>query len=104
MTVRPPSNFSGVSPAQAALDLVGHEIIAEKASALGRSGRQVEEALARLAALEAGSAPRPAAVKAAAEAVYGYFIQRELCGWRRHHDVIREYRIPNEVLVRLGAK
>ena len=36
-------------------------------------------------------------------AVYAYFIQRELCGLRRHHDVIREYRIPAEVLVRLGA-
>lgn len=103
MTVRPPSNFSGVSSAQAALDLVGHEILAEKASALGRSGRLVEESLAKLSALPPESALRPAAVKAAAEAVYGYFIQRELCGWRRHHDVIREYRIPDEVLVRLGA-
>ena len=43
-------------------------------------------------------------LKRAAEAVYAYFIQRELCGMRRHQDVIREYRIPNEVLVRLGAK
>ena len=43
-------------------------------------------------------------LKRAAEAVYAYFIQRELCGMRRHQDVIREYQIPNAVLVRLGAK
>jgi hypothetical protein len=54
---------------------------------------------------EAGQGPdRAALLKAAAEAVHHYFIQRELCGLRRHNDVIREYRIPNEVLVRLGAK
>jgi hypothetical protein len=39
----------------------------------------------------------------AAQAVYAYFIQRELCGLRRHRDVIREYAIPDEVLARLGA-
>ena len=43
-------------------------------------------------------------LKAAAEAVYAYFIQRELCGMRRHQGVIREYQIPNQVLARLGAK
>jgi hypothetical protein len=35
--------------------------------------------------------------------VWKYFIQRELCGLRDQRDVIREYRIPNEVLMRLGA-
>jgi len=104
MTVRPPSNFSGASPAQSALDLVGYEIMAEKASALGRAGQQVEQSLARLFALERESPLRAVALKAAADAVYGYFIQRELCGFRRHQDVIREYGIPNEVLVRLGTK
>ena len=47
---------------------------------------------------------RTVLLKEAAEAVYAYFIQREICGMRRHQDVIREYAIPNEVLVRLGAK
>ncbi|WP_348630558.1 DUF6665 family protein, partial [Mesorhizobium sp. M7A.F.Ca.CA.004.02.1.1] len=34
----------------------------------------------------------------------GYFIQRELCGLRKHDAVIREYNIPRAVLARLGAK
>ncbi|WP_348639918.1 DUF6665 family protein, partial [Mesorhizobium sp. M7A.F.Ca.US.001.04.1.1] len=34
----------------------------------------------------------------------GYFIQRELCGLRKHDAVIREYNIPKAVLARLGAK
>jgi hypothetical protein len=74
------------------------------ASALGRAGERVEQALARLRGQERGSPERSASLKAATEAVYAYFIQRELCGMRRHQDVIRDYAIPNEVLVRLGAK
>jgi hypothetical protein len=80
------------------------EIAAEMASALGRAGEKVERSLARLRAHEPGAPDRVELLKEAAEAVYAYFIQRELCGMRRHHDVIREYAIPNEVLVRLGAK
>jgi hypothetical protein len=80
------------------------EIAAEKAASLGRSGERVEAALARLRALERGAPERPALLRDAVDAVYAYFVQREICGMRRHHDVIREYAIPNEVLVRLGAK
>ena len=75
-----------------------------KASALGRAGDKVEQTLAALKAHAGGQPERPVLVKEAAEAVYAYFIQREICGMRRHQDVIREYAIPNEVLVRLGAK
>jgi hypothetical protein len=106
MTVRLPSNLSSAraDPNAMAFDLLTHELLAEKASALGRTGRMVEEALASLRALDKGSPQRPARLRIAADAVYAYFIQRELCGFRRHQDVIREYGIPNEVLVRLGAK
>jgi hypothetical protein len=51
-----------------------------------------------------GADGRDAALKAAAQAVHAYFIQRELCGFRRHEAVIREYEIPRAVLARLGAK
>jgi hypothetical protein len=102
MTLRPPSRYSG-SAAPDLLGLLDHEIAAEKASALGRAGEKVEHTLARLRAYGQGQ-DRAALLKDAAEAVYAYFIQRELCGLRRHQDVIREYQIPNEVLVRLGAK
>ena len=86
------------------LGLLDHEIMAEKAAALGRAGERVERSLAELNAHEGDADERSRLLKAAAEAVYAYFIQRELCGMRRHQDVIREYRIPNAVLVRLGAK
>lgn len=102
MTLRWPERLSGAG--QNTANPLEFEILAEKASALGRAGEQAEKALEKLRSAKAGSSERHACLKEAAEAVYGYFIQRELCGLRRHHDVIREYGIPNEVLVRLGAK
>ncbi|QPC91243.1 DUF6665 family protein [Mesorhizobium sp. INR15] len=104
MSVRMPSNFSGASAQETALDLLGHEILAEKAAALGRAGQRVEETLARLRDNGDDHEHRLRLLKDAAEAVHGYFIQRELCGLRKHDAVIREYSIPKAVLARLGAK
>jgi hypothetical protein len=78
------------------------EVMSEKAAALAQSGRRVEAALAGLAA-SADPADRPQRLKAAADAVYGFFIQREIVGLRDHRGVIEHYRIPREVLARLGA-
>ncbi|HEV7251578.1 MAG TPA: DUF6665 family protein [Mesorhizobium sp.] len=102
MSLRPPA-LGRVTP-ETALDLLEHEVAGEMASSLGRAGRRVEETLARLAAAEASDPMRPDLLADAADAVYWYFIQRELCGLRRHADVIREYGIPNAVLARLGAR
>jgi hypothetical protein len=104
VTLRPPTRYDTGSPPQLGPNPLEIEIAAEKAAALGRSGERVEQTLARLKELERGTPERAASLKEAVEAVYAYFIQREICGMRRHHDVIREYGIPNEVLVRLGAK
>ena len=113
MSVRPPSNTSGASASEVLFDTLGHEILSEKAAALGRAGAQAERCLARLKAHraepgpagdEAGEALRGKLLKEAAEAVYAWFIQRELCGFRRHDQVIRDLAIPREVLARLGAK
>ena len=104
MTLRPPAQYATSGKAEALSNLLDYEIAAEKAAALGRAGDRVEKTLARLRLYERGAPERVALLKEAADAVYAYFIQRELCGMRRHHDVIREYAIPNEVLVRLGAK
>jgi hypothetical protein len=85
---------------------VENEIVAEKASALGHHGRMAQKAVAALHAFDAApeaGVERLALVKAAAREVWKYFIQRELCGLRDQRDVIREYRIPQEVLIRLGA-
>lgn len=103
MAVRLPSSLGRSSGSESALDVLGHEILAEKASSLGRAGQRVEIALARLN--EAGDGEeRDALLKAAASAVHAYFIQRELCGLRRHDTVIRDYGIPRAVLARLGAQ
>jgi hypothetical protein len=100
MSLRPPS---AASAAEADFDALGHEILADKAAALGRAGQRVEETLARLRQND-DSDNRARLLKDAAEAVHGYFIQRELCGLRKHDAVIREYEIPKAVLARLGAK
>ncbi|NUS20761.1 MAG: hypothetical protein HOQ25_13385 [Mesorhizobium sp.] len=102
MSVRMPTNFGRSGAQESALDLLGHEILAEKAAALGRAGERVEQALRKLR--EGGEGEhRNRLLKEAAAAVHAYFIQRELCGLRRHDAVIREYDIPRAVLVRLGA-
>lgn len=107
MSLRPPSRYSasasGAATVGNGLNPLDHEIAAEKAASLGRAGERVDRALRELEAALPSSPERAALVRAAAQAVYAYFIQRELCGLRRHQDVIREYRIPNEVLARLGA-
>jgi hypothetical protein len=102
MTLRWPERLPGSG--SGSTNPIEIEILAEKASALGRAGERVEKALELLRSADRESPERHALLKDAAEAVYGYFIQRELCGLRRHHEVIREYGIPNEVLVRLGAR
>lgn len=102
MSLRPPANLS--PGPYAPVDLLGHEILAEKASALGRAGLRVETTLQALRNTGRDSPERPARLHEAADAVYWYFIQRELCGLRRHAEIIREYAIPGEVLARLGAR
>ena len=79
------------------------ELASERAAALGRAGREVETAMA---ALEAGGEgpDREALLKAAAKAVWSFFVQREACGFRDQSGVIAHYRIPRAVLVRLGAR
>jgi hypothetical protein len=113
MSLRPPSSASGSSVSEVLFDALGHEILSEKAAALGRAGAQAELCLVRLRAHtdeddaeSAGEreARRKKLLKEAADAVYAFFIQRELCGLRRHDAVIRELGIPREVLVRLGAR
>jgi hypothetical protein len=107
MSLRPPSRYSASATAGGAGEGVfsplDHEIAAEKASSLGRAGEKVERTLRSLRACPAGAPERAERLKEATQAVYAYFIQRELCGLRRHNDAIRDFAIPAEVLARLGA-
>ncbi|HVX72084.1 MAG: DUF6665 family protein [Devosia sp.] len=93
--------------ADAAFDVLEADIVAEKASSLGHHGRLVEQAMAALRAFDAapGGDPeqRTALLRRAAREVWAFFVQRELCGLRDQKQIIRDYAIPGEVLVRLGA-
>ncbi|PSJ37328.1 hypothetical protein C7I55_22690 [Sphingomonas deserti] len=100
MSFRPPRSLS-FRP-EAGLAGLEREILGEKADVLGQSGQRVEHHLVALR--EASEGERPEALRAAAEAVQAYFIQRELCGLRNHAPVIEQYAIPRAVLIRLGAR
>ena len=80
-----------------------HELMEEQAHSLGRAGRKVEAALAALRDHDGGEG-RPALVKAAADAVWGFLVQREVMGLRDRNAVIAQYGVPREVLARLGAR
>lgn len=80
-----------------------HELLAEQAASLGQAGRKVEAALALLREHPGGEG-RAAVLKAAADAVWGFLVQREVLGLRDRNAVIAHYSIPREVLNRLGVK
>jgi hypothetical protein len=102
MSLRPPGQK--LPSGQTGADVLGYELMAEKAASLGRAGYYAEQYLGRLRDYEGDAEGRAALLKKTAEAVYAWFIQRELCGLRRHDSLIRDYAIPKEVLARLGAK
>lgn len=79
-----------------------YELMGEQAASLGRAGRKVEAALAALKAAEPET--RDAQVKAAADAVWAFLIQREIMGFRDRDRIVAEYAIPREVVARLGAR
>lgn len=103
MSLRPPGHPSPTGLPPQGMVALDYEIAQEQASALGRAGRRVTEALAALAACDRTAAGRGALVGEAAAAVWSYFVQREAIGLRRHDEAIRIYGIPPEVLARLGA-
>ncbi|WP_324750656.1 DUF6665 family protein [Sphingomonas sp. LY54] len=82
-------------------EAIEHEILGEKAAALGRGGRRVEAALAALR--DSAGEERERLVDEAARIVWGFLVQRELLGLRDRDRVIAHYAIPTEVLNRMGA-
>lgn len=88
-------------------NMIEHELLAEKASSLGHHGRLVEKALDALRRHDADGGraeDRSALVIAAAREVWAFLVQRELCGLRDQNEIVRFYRIPTEVMARLGAQ
>lgn len=108
MTVRPPRNLSTPSKLETGWSVLEYEVLQQKAHTLGTLGASVERALARLRAFdaEAHGAEAPARrsdlLDEAAERVWAFMIQRELCGFRHWEAVVKDYGIPREVLNRVG--
>ena len=100
MSVRPFLSLSRASSARAGFACLETEIRAETVSTLGSMGRSVELALSDLAT--ASEDERPVLLKAAADEVWAYFVQREMCGMSDHSAVIAEMHIPPCVLNRIG--
>jgi hypothetical protein len=101
-SLRMPQSFArrlGVDTGEAALR---YELLEEQAATLGRAGRKLEAALAALRACEGEG--RAEALKAAADAAWCVFVQREVLGLRDRAQVVAEYDIPREVMVRIGAR
>jgi hypothetical protein len=97
---------------RAPVDVLNYEVAQEKAVALGRMGRALEEALARLREFDAAH-PRsgaPASQRArrtlvteAGHALWMFVVQREACGLRDSRTVMRDYSVPGEVQQCMGA-
>jgi hypothetical protein len=83
-----------------------YEIFEEKASALGRLGRRLDTALAALAACPQTANPdrkiRAGLVEQAGYALWLLAVQREAIGLNKLDHVLQVYRVPNEVVARMG--
>src|SRR5215475_3638203 len=94
------------------VDVLDYEIVQEQASALGRMGRALEEALAVLREfdaahprLEAKAPPhqdRRGLVLKAGHALWMFIVQGEACGLRDSRAIMREYKVPAEVQQCMG--
>ena len=95
------------------VDVLNYEIVEEQAAALGRMGRALEAALAKLREFDAAH-PRAGAPASAQQArgtmvmeaghsLWMFVVQREACGLRDSRTVIRDYSVPGEVQQHMGA-
>ena len=108
MAVRIPQSLStGVQP-ETGWNVLDYELREQKAHTLGTLSSQVEQVLAALRAFDAqahepdGEHRRRALLDDAADLVWAFMIQRELCGLRNWEAVVKDYSIPREVLNRVG--
>lgn len=106
MSVRPPQSLGQSLQNPGGFNVLECELMSERADTLRRHGLKVEAALAALKAWTAVSQSgeeRERLLNAASDAVWAFFIQREICGLKNNRDAIQRYGIPNEVIARVGA-
>src|SRR5690349_12816563 len=98
-------------PYRTPIDVLDYEIVQERAAALGRMGRALEAALAKLREFDAQPrAPAPASaqqarrtlVMEAGHALWMLVVQREACGLRDSRSLMRDYHVPGEVQQRMA--
>ena len=94
------------------VNVLDHEIAQEQAAALGRMGRGLEAALAKLrefdsahprAGAPASAQARRTLVMEAGYALWMFVVQREACGLRDCRTVMRDYNVPGEVQQHMGV-
>jgi hypothetical protein len=101
------------APANTPLDVLEYELVQEQAAALGRMGRALEVALAKLRDFDTAY-PRTDAsasecqarrtlVTEAGKALWMFVVQREACGLRDSRTVLRDYDVPGEVVLCSGC-
>lgn len=106
--MRPPRSLARRNPDSGSkgFDAFGYEIMQETASALGRVGRQLEEALEALRRHDAtpgSNREREELVQEAADRAWVLFIQRDYLGLKTDHHLLSTYDIPREVMLRVGV-
>jgi len=91
------------------VDVLKYEIAEEKAGALGRCGRRLEQALASFRSYATSAASRADAqcerlLWDLAERVEAFVVTLEACGLRDSRHVLKHYEIPREAIARVGAR
>ena len=108
MAVRVPQSLSAGLQRETGWSVLDYELREQKAHTLGTLSGQVEQSVAALQAFDAGALAsdrddrRRALLDEAADRVWAFMIQRELCGLRNWEAMVRDYNIPREVLNRVG--
>jgi hypothetical protein len=108
MAVRVPQSLTTSLQPETGWSVLDYELREQKAHTLGTLSGQVEQALAALRAFDAEARQpdqehrRGALLDDAADLVWAFMIQRELCGLRNWEAVVKDYSIPREVLNRVG--
>jgi hypothetical protein len=92
---------------------IERQIAAEKAAALGRSGKKLQVALEKLRRFDETArrggrifdpAARDALVDIAGEALWSYIVQREAIGLIDAEYIAREYGVPPDVRLRMRPR
>jgi hypothetical protein len=95
------------------VDVLAYELVQDGAVALGRMGRALENALAKLREFDAdhprlglpasAQQERRTLVTEAGHALWMLVVQREACGLRDSRTVMRDYNVPGEVQRCMGV-